>query len=360
MKLMYLIVIFMVISLGIGFYFLFFQMESLTTTEDPCKVFSNANEKDGCYYAYVINGTISFEFCSKIQSSGEARGYCELLGFALFFENNDDSDSCLELGNGSLLDGRSYRDLCYSEFSTKLNDPSLCKKIEDEYTRENCEILSGQVDDCEGLSDSELKDACYHKKAIDENCILSEEDNSKCFHQELCDKIENIHNKNFCLMKVGSVLKDDSICEKIIGSESRKNYCLSSVASASGNIEECENFDTTNKESCYYDIAVESNDQSICELITLDSKRDDCYFQIFLDLNDVEICDKIIGRPGNDINAKCKAIYYEDPSYCEEDTCFYGLALNLKDSSICDLMPEEVGSGYTIDMCHGAVETYNS
>lgn len=107
-----------------------------------------------------------------------------------------------------------------------------------------------------------------------------------------CEKITNRFEKGRCYFNIAIETKDSSLCEK-----------------------------TTDEAACYQQIAIETKDISLCKKITKSASRDGCYYFIAIETEDASLCEKIIN---NIQKTTCYAIVKNDSSICEEITDSFG------------------------------------
>lgn len=181
----------------------------------------------------------------------------------------------------------SVKDDCYNYFASANNDPSLCEKISNKSDRYSCYVDFAknvrQVSTCEEKPISQLaKDICYR--------VFSS--TGKDF--TLCEKINNREEKKWCYGNVAVATENTSLCEKIRFDQFRKDKCYWDIAKKKSDDSLCEKVSGEWKNSCYGDVAIEINNISLCEKITDKKTRENyCYYQIAINTKDKSLCDRI-------------------------------------------------------------------
>ena len=124
--------------------------------------------------------------------------------------------------------------------------------------------------------------------------------------------------------------------------------------------DECKQISNENyKDSCYFDLAEETGDLSICEKLTdktANRKKRHCYINLARETGDISICEKI--KENNNYLSKeykynCYASVAEGTkniNICDEkfeegswkDSCYSNVAGQTGDNSICEKIVDEV------------------
>ncbi|MBU0661939.1 MAG: hypothetical protein ABH854_01745 [Candidatus Diapherotrites archaeon] len=284
-----------------------------------------------------------------------------------FAVNNEDETICerLEsqskavLGRDAISGSVLSREACYTKIAEKKQDVSLCEKgtqecysafAETEGNPEHCDKLLGTTSrmfctgekvidrqGCEWIT-ADAKEACYLSIALSKNA------------PELCGDEKAISNtglRDKCYSEIAFENEDKTLCAEVSGghrqdcyravetllmhTESKKTYEL---AIETGNEKLCEEVIESplgpkdysggySEGFCYYRIAVQTRDHSLCEKAYLgedDNETQSCHDQIYYDTAretpDPELCDKILGPYRN--------------------SCFSYIAAELFDRELCD------------------------
>lgn len=123
------------------------------------------------------------------------------------------------LCNVVLFSFKDYSSACYGEFAIRNQDPAICEKI----------------------NNINEKDRCY-----DQIVELNED-------AGLCDKIDNMEKRDWCYDGTAKSTKDLSLCDKISGET-----------------------EFLSKYDCYNHVAKYNNDKSICEKIPIEKRQKFC------------------------------------------------------------------------------------
>ena len=197
----------------------------------------------------------------------------------------------------------------------KMNEAlTICQKIEDSKSKDYCTaLIKGDSSICEDSPEGGLRDACYYSMAsITKDALLCE----KVSYKDFClavltndyEKCKMVDNRDGCYREIAVLTKDFSGCEHI------SNKAIFNICSAYTKLDAsfCKEFEGTNKESCYINVAKEKGDSSLCDTIQSDKK---------------EMCIAIADKNKEDLDC---AKY---PTQCGD------LASMTQDVSICDSIP---------------------
>ena len=146
--------------------------------------------------------------------------------------------------------------------------------------------LPPELAKCKDLQGNE-RDECFVKEIIKEN------------NSQLCTYIDNTEIKDECYNRIAINTKDVSLCEKIIEKD-KQQMCKAFVTKDE---KFCNNIkENNNKDLCYHNIAVISDKSSLCNKISNENRLILCKIHF---LKDPEICEKIT-YPS--LKAKCLEI----------------------------------------------------
>ncbi|NYZ77430.1 hypothetical protein H0O02_03905 [Candidatus Micrarchaeota archaeon] len=265
-------------------------------------------------------------------------------------------------------DKQTIKDHCYVAVAGATGGYTVCSMVENTTNADECYLFSAQsnadITTCDFILDRGTKDWCYGDVA------------EKTLNSSICESIESVGYKNACYWEVAVKKPDASLCANVVA---RKGYL--------------------GPETCYENVAEETNDISICNMIlgsegiyeckrgalvlmfseyfsTLEEKnvsicatapgailgedsnlhRDVCYTVLSYDLLDVTLCEYI----GNsDLRDDCYygvARYSFNATPCEmigdqitQDECFQQLAVYQLNSTTC----EQIESQDYKDLCYG-------
>lgn len=244
------------------------------------------------------------------------------------------------------------RGSCRSYIAKTKADDFLCGEIKDNYTRDFCHYLTG---DCNKIEyDRHSEDSCYLKMAKDEKdasicdrnwrysskreCLmdvaLETGDISVCRNKPMPSKDNCISDIIIRKQSFDPSASDFEICKTL---RSGKDACILSVAMATENTDLCQeisNYDSGpasrnqyRRDDCYYTFAIYSekykDDFSLCSKIEeWDYLKDRCFDEIAIETNNYSLCANIQS---------------EDKS----NSCYREIAAEKKDTKICDYIQDE-------------------
>jgi hypothetical protein len=174
-----------------------------------------------------------------------------------------------------------------------------CKNEIGGYAGEHCIIAVAYTQNnpflCEEITDSEVRDLCYNDLAYfreaPEHCEKVMEDRGDCYY----DLALKTKNHSFC-EKANAGKKECISATNNNNAElclSGTGYPLCIKAVQEKNTEWCEGYDYV-KDSCYYDVATDTLDGSVCGKITLDEEmKNTCYYKIATETNNVQYCTRM-------------------------------------------------------------------
>ncbi|GAH28147.1 unnamed protein product [marine sediment metagenome] len=132
-----------------------------------------------------------------------------------------------------------------------------------------------------------------------------------------CEEITRNDQRGICYFDVAIETNDDSLCEEITDNI-YKHVCSAITTDDSSLCEELT--DSSDKDKCYSRVAIRIYDVNLCEKITDTSTADSCYFIVAYRTNESNLCEKITKISG----------------ISSRDTCYNIIAQKTKDSSPCE------------------------
>jgi len=114
----------------------------------------------------------------------------------------------------------------------------------------------------------------------DTNCLIDLAKESSNF--ELCNKAEN---KNLCYLNSAIFTQNESLCEKTINN-SEISKCYNQIAIIKNDITLCNK--TKKNENCIFQIAINTNNYNLCNLINNSEK---CIYSFAYYKKNISICD---------------------------------------------------------------------
>ncbi len=374
-----------------------------------CEQIQDGNLKNSCYHK-IAGATQDVSICNLFKNKDACffiigtkkrdSYYCELIQnedtkFSCYSDlNKIDLELCKKLKDSRL--SKHCHDEYYIHQATKLENESLCNKIEDEYIQNRCIInISVSKKDsslckniqtlnrnlciqkvnavlsmenlqlcekfnfsfcfknfavknqdeslCNKISDKIGRDTCLEEVAIAKKDIA------------LCRKIEDISYQNSCIGRIGEILKDTSICAIVNKKSLAKDNCYKSIALETLNESLCNSIEILPKSICFEEIAIMKLDENICDKA---SPVSGCLREVGIAKKDFKICDSIVG---NEYKAFCYqgvALQLNDSSLCLpinkldiKDFCYRELAVKNRDQKLCD----QISNQTTKDYCFSSI-----
>ena len=196
--------------------------------------------------------------------------------------------------------GESERDLCYFELALDRENITLCRKVRNtysyaDYTAAKCGAeLAMYLDDptlCDELTISS-KYGCYAE--------LAEE----LEDYTMCEYIKSKGKRDECLDNYvyynAYYIDDWSICDLFSEGSSEADSCYYDAATQTGDESYCDEIEGGgyyayySVPSCYAGVAKDVRKPSLCEKLTDSSDVDDCYYDYATSYPyDVDVCDNI-------------------------------------------------------------------
>ena len=218
-----------------------------------CAMIKSVEKRDSCYIdVRRATGPLSEEACERITAA-------------------DPKDSCYDAlaaatGNASICEriaAVQKRDQCISAIATAALDPSACSRISEETLAGFCTSV------------------VYNKLAV------SNREPSYC--RRLMANATDYAAADQCLLNLARETNETRFCSEISDESLRVQCSMSKVG-----FSQCDRLtDPSQKDACYYGVAVGSEDPADCAMITGASLRDNCYYQIAQKKKDEAICDSI-------------------------------------------------------------------
>ena len=245
--------------------------------------------------------------------------------------------------------GKKYSN-CYADSNCWEEALKICKPTISKPDEETTATI-------EGLQNEKCIIQFYHNDDLYLSCEL---DNYAIFNpKNSADLSEKCKGKGLKLFKqfseakVGRYIPSPEDCEKITDTR-KKESCFRGIAVANKDIEYCEKItyeDGDTPGRCYFNMALGSNDFTICDKIdSADTWHSGCYFQAAKITKDTNYCDSIKDEekiPG------CYFTVTDDLSYCEnastdgKDECYRVAASANKDVALC----EQISDSNNKDNC---------
>jgi len=216
-----------------------------------------------------------------------------------------DEKICQEISSGSR-----EKEHCLRYVGTIKNDPSIC--IDNTFCMIEIALNKSNKKICNLLTSDVGKEQCLAEFSIIKKDV------------EECYKLEDNFQASKCFSRLAITLNNESLCLENHYNWS-KDSCLSSLAYTQGNIDLC------NKIKYDPETYVET--------------KDGCFFGIASNKSDATICENILS---NDVMNHCKARTLLDNSFCSSiqdnkvrESCTVFIAFETKDETLCKSLPYE-------------------
>ncbi|MFH1403016.1 MAG: hypothetical protein ABIH11_01945 [Candidatus Altiarchaeota archaeon] len=120
---------------------------------------------------------------------------------------------------------------------------------------------------CDTIESEKLKDVCIRDVAVRLNNVRA------------CDGIQTKTVRDICYYRIAVNKTDETTCKKI-GDQKLRELCPEMIKSvkavASGDTGACGKLESQARESCYFGIALNTKDASVCDKIVKKPMRDNC------------------------------------------------------------------------------------
>ena len=223
------------------------------------------------------------------------------------------------------------------------NATGACDDLLDPHLRDNCYFNKVSKNPNENLSicykikDARLKDRCVYLLGVAK--------------MEFCPQISelSLDLRDDCFYSNAESSGKDSICMRI------RNMTLVEKCKNAISLKACSGTDEYSKNLC---LAVNSKDPDYCGLIV--NRSQECYFDLAKNISDSSICDRITNQI---TRTACAALILRDVSLCNNlpyntssDVCYQTIAIETNNYSVCDLT---VTNTY-INACHESLALLNN
>ncbi|MEM3399700.1 MAG: hypothetical protein QXP42_02620 [Candidatus Micrarchaeia archaeon] len=286
----------------------------------------------------VMNATQNATILEGCEAkSGINRDYCYLL------KARDESavEECGKIDNASL------RDNCIYTFAEK--DPKLCDTLSNASRRDSCMMDAAiRLNDssyCSGIGNEVLRAKCIERfveppcKELEGYerivCLASLGDIGKC--EEAGAKIDS------CYYEVALNNSNSSICGEI-SNDVFRHVCLSIL----GNITACDGLEYMKRDFCYEKFAEETLNESLCDKILTSTYSVPCYMNLAVSKKKPSLCAKPEREKDNDDCYRAVA-FVTNVSVCanikrdvERDLCRFDIAKSRNDPSVCNYLENNV------------------
>jgi len=210
---------------------------------------------------------------------------------------------------------------CVAVIAECKQDESICARLgeKDVGSQYVCEsmVAKAKKDEsiCEGIDNTNYRNPCFEGVAVARGDVA------------LCGRIEDKGDKDDCIVAVAVALPDASLCKRLTGTlDYWQNECLMKVGIVASDMSVCNMIkpDVRGEEEmmqkCMMNVSMSKLDMGECDKITDIEKRDYyCINQIARIRGDIASCDKVSDKG-------------------RKNACIGAVAVALKDASICQMM----------------------
>ncbi len=289
--------------------------------ENACLMVEDYEKKKECvnYFAILQNST---QICIELNEDDELE--CGLKINPCYGKSGEEENLCYAI----LYKNSSYcqNEQCIFEYASQLSDWTICNSFTSASRFMACYSLADRKDHCADLGFRSERDHCYYLYATGSDnwgyCAMISEDSEYSF---------------MCYNEFMVRTRDKSYCNKLSITNSNRWKCLKNYALLTGDIEGCALIDSlakSNKESCYFNFAVEYYQPDKCNYLETMASKYNCYPQAIQDPE----------KPLPYEN--CKNI--TDPSW--KAKCYQYSAKKNNDKSICEYIDPKTQST-TYNLC---------
>lgn len=280
-----------------------------------CQKLQDKAERNNCYEKIGLEGK-NVIGCTLINESTPIRrdscilslaieqkkeSYCESISYtATGIEKKDECYNKIAIAKGALtlctkINNDSLRNSCYKDIAVNLNDYTICDNITDKTIQSECiSTIANDTNNsalCFKLSERTQVDICLYNIAV------------KVGSGQQCAKIESVTLKSDCYNAIAKNASSYIACLGIPLAPIM-NDCLQEFAEKNLDIKACDPISNANtKGSCYAVVGIKLNNLSLCDLLPqatitemkegIISERDYCYYKIAMEVQNNSFCLKI-------------------------------------------------------------------
>ncbi|MFA5049692.1 MAG: hypothetical protein WC501_01665 [Candidatus Micrarchaeia archaeon] len=235
-------------------------------SEDACLMVEDYNKKMECvnYFSQIQNST---QICIYLNEADELE--CGKKINPCYGKTGEDENLCYALLYKN--SGYCQKEQCMFEYASKMSDWTVCNNFTSASRFMACYSLADKKDHCKDLGFLSEKDHCYYlySTASDDwaYCAMISEDSEYSF---------------MCYNEFMIKTEDKFYCNQLSIGNNNKWKCLKNYALLTGNLEGCDLIDSlakSNKESCYFNFAVEYYQPDKCNYLETISSKYNCYPQ---------------------------------------------------------------------------------
>ncbi len=220
----------------------------------------------------------------------ETGGELAFIFTQIFKEESKYGDVMFFLGGGKDIEAALRKSV--NIIAQELKDSSLCDEIADIEKGIECYIFfaeeTGDRSLCEKISDAKQKDECYYQ--LSEQATSNDSVQTKTASD--CEILTDSSEKDICYFDLSREIEDSSLCEEI-ADDGNKNKCYLEFArqTEGGSSDLCEKVaDSSGQDKCYINAAIKSKNASLCDEIIGSDTRKVCFA---VTTNDIGLCNEV-------------------------------------------------------------------
>ncbi|MBN2126772.1 MAG: hypothetical protein JW703_00090 [Candidatus Diapherotrites archaeon] len=313
-----------------------------------CNKISVNSIKFACFYESA-ESIPDFELCFEIPSDANVLLRDRCLNSAS--KKAKKIDGCIKI-SGNFFEEIRLRDDCLDFFVSNLQDKTYCTNYIDLNKQDDCFNYiaknSSDSNSCLEIKAKEKKDSCLNylgtSLGIVSACALIKDDllKEQCAEKSIikakdlnsCYEISLALGRDSCFKQKAIDSLNSEYCNLIQGDFDLKSECFKEIAVKSNNSSLCSNIISSRFDlidSCYYEIAVETKNPDLCEFVSAGQKYLDCFYLIAFNSNEPNICN----YP--------EKTHINNSNYLVKDLCFKKYAIGKSDIDFCQrITPSEL------------------
>lgn len=320
----------------------YYDVSVITNEEIACSSITFIELKDDCLKNIGMQ-TADEEICQRISSSNK-KDYC----FYEIAKQLQDESICT-LISARYVGGAYLRDECY--LSIEGVDATVCGKLLDptkviecynnaattSLDKSICDLIDEWQPwyDCLYYVATNLPDyeICLELDVNSQPCVKEIIENYSPVEKEVCDALKDLLARDNCYYDIAVEDLNISLCREIITGRNLKNECIYEVAISLNEPNYCEELSRNSiirENDCYLELAKNNQNPGICEEITTYDKYVACYSDIAIEVSQPEVCSSV------------QVERFVGKDYSTKDMCYYNYAIGKADSSYCEMIINDI------------------
>jgi hypothetical protein len=251
---------------------------------EACALVSDYEVKKSCTYKFAKESA-SIEPCYNLENGD--RRECILSVDPCFYGEAEEKNKCLD------IDKKDYRycegnEGCIYAYIEKYKTAEACDELSTAIESAACKSITKDIDVCKELPQTPQKDLCYQLYATKTNT------------ERICRQISDSGTvyAHDCYLYFAITENDSSKCINVGIQENRKWDCYTQYSVTTGDLSGCNAIDSyasVAKNSCYFDVAKELMNPTLCENLATSAHKTQCYVATIIQQNVpiVSYCDGV-------------------------------------------------------------------